>query len=273
MSRSNKTALPPLPPVDNNMDTANNTATALNKVEDGFQRLKIKPKDMCCDFYFEPEMVTRTGAVLQYININSLGATKMIGCTRIDVCDARKIPLYLLKNRSIIRQHAVAALHNHFADTQCSTGVTEQLIVDDYSVSFSWASLTERGARLNPNGNEELPLGFADFDNFVEAAATHKASNSREVLVVNVFVMLQEPTRRKGATLRRAKEDEERRIENLNKPRFVRQPGNDYKRPAAITPPPMHAPEPMITAAQYPYLPPGGNPEWIKTGRTPLPAE
>jgi hypothetical protein len=273
---------PPPPPPSEKMDDLD-LDPSMTKMGEGFQKTKLKTKDFTCE-YFDQEVLTRNGVILQYVNMNSMGATNMIGASRISQQDPRKVPAYLSKYKTVIRQHAVGLLKGHFDDTQCSTGVTENICHEDYSISFSWASISEEGRRLNPFGRNELPLAYAAFDNWVEPNHTYSTDPNSFVYVVNVWIMLQESTKRKGAVLKRAREDEATKAENAKKPKFQRrfpEPTQDtqglmqavvnigeaVKRQAPLVQ------QPIPEAAQYPYLPVGGNPEWIKTGRTPIPAE
>jgi hypothetical protein len=257
-------------PPDVKMD--DNSGPGTSTLE-GFSQLQLKNKDMFCDV-FDPEMLSRKGCILQYINLNSIGATNMIGATRIGVTDPRRVPLYLSRHKSVIRQHAVAALQQHLLDTQCSTGVLENLTVDDYSLSFSWASITEEGRSLNPFGRPELPLAYAAFDRLVAPRPLNKEDTVGS-LVVNVFIMLQEMPKRRGAVIKRAREEEANK-EAAKKARYQRT-SNQIQETIASTAEAvvnvMKRAAPTHDAGGYPLLPVGAPPEWNKTGKTQLPSE
>ena len=91
---------------------ANQTSNTAS-LEQAFSALKLKPNKYVCEFY-DLEVVMKKGIVLQYINTNHTGATCMIGATRIGAVDPRRIPIYLPRNLSKIRQHAVSILRTHF---------------------------------------------------------------------------------------------------------------------------------------------------------------
>jgi hypothetical protein len=263
----------PIPPTDVNMDNVSAAGTA-SGLGEGFSQLQLKSKEIFCD-YLESEMLHRKGCILQYVNLNSIGATNMIGATRINVTDARKVPMYLWKNKMMIRQHAVLSLQQHLLETQCSTGVTEVLTVEDYSLSFSWASITEEGRSLNPFGRSELPLAFAAFNKLV--APRPVSSDDKEgSLVVNVFIMLQEPAKRRGAVLKRSREDDIARNE-MKKARFQHrqavQTEDIVAKNADAIVQAFKRQAPLPTATNYPQLPVGAPSEWNKTGRTQLPSE
>ena len=283
MANRNKSSQPPPPPPPSTekMDDAPVFPT-VGKVGEGFQQLKLKEKDYVSE-YFDADMIHRPGVILQYVNMNGVGATNMIGASRISVTDPRKVPAYLSRNKTVIRQHAVGILKGHFDDTQCSTGVNESLLHEDYSISFSWASISEEGRRLNPFGRNELPLAYAAFDNWIEPNHTHTSDPHSFVYVVNVWIMLQEPGKRKGAVLKRAREEEAQKETNAKKPKFQRKfedrsekdnnlmravvnIGEAVKRQAPCAPP-------FTDERSYPHLPVGAPPEWNKTGITSLPQE
>ena len=254
--------------------------------ESPFQRPALRPKEFVCEYY-DLEVATKTGVVLQYINGNSPGATCMIGMTRIGGTDPRKIPLYLSRHTSVIRQHAVAALQRHFRHTLCATGATEKLCPDDFSISFSWASVTEAGRNLHPHGRPDLCLGYAGFDQLV-APIWLSSTDPHPSYVVNVFIYLQEPTRRSTTVIQKAKEEETSKAEIAKRPIKV---ANNRAYPP--TPMARTSEKTMVNVAnqtavavvdelykrtnpapyevQYPHLPIGSPPEWNKTGRTTLP--
>ena len=275
---SRKQPSTPLQSTDTKMDDATPPPV------DGFALMQLKPKEYCCE-YFEQEMITRKGAIFQYINQNSLGASTMIGATRIGVQDPRKIPLYVQRYKSVIRQHAVATLQQHMADTQCSTGVLESLTVEDYSISFSWASISEEARNLNLHLKSEMPLTYAGFENWV--VPKYPCKDGVGVYVVNVHIQLQEPTKRKNAVLKKNRDDEIAKAEAAKKPRIYghnKLPSQEFiqstiantafqtanecmKRsaPSSGSPPP--------DQSQYPPMPVGSPPEWNKSGKMQLPTD
>ncbi len=257
-------------------------------LSDAFQQLKLKPKEFVCEFY-DIEVVQRTGIVLQYINTNSPNSTCMIGATRINITDPRRIPLYLSRHMSVIRQHAVSTLQTHLRLTLCSTGCTERLSAEDYSISFSWATVSDIGRTVHPWGRSDLPLSYAAFDNLISPIWLSK-TDTCPTYIVNVYIQLQEPSRRLPTVLQKAREEDEKRAEIAARPQKTVSRNNSFnggqkgghlnnkdiqkiavqsaqetakaleslKRPAP--------PEPI-----YPPLPIGAPPEWNKSGRMPIP--
>jgi len=171
-----------------------------------FEKVTIRPKEIVCDS-LPIEMLTKKGIILQYLNSNPAGATTMVGVTRIGLKDPRRMPAYVERNLSIIRQHAVAALQRHFKLTLCSAGVLETLTSEDYSVSFSWASVSHLGRSLTLHGKPDLALGYAVCEQMV-APVWVSHEDPEPTYVLNVFVQLQEPSRRSTAVIKRAREED-----------------------------------------------------------------
>ena len=251
-----------------------------------FTRVSLRIKEMVCSQLGE-EMITRNGIILQYLNSNSSGATTMIGVTRVGLKDPRKMPAYIERNLSIIRQHAVAALNRHFKLTLCATGVLETLSPEDYSISFSWASISPMARSLTQHGKPDLALGYANCEQFV-VPVWATMDDPEPTYVLNVFITLQEPTRRSTTVLKRAREEDAARANppppkkyNNGTQPFNR--GNSLKKnneelaqmiaqenkvilDACLK---RAAPTPLDVA--YPSLPAGQGPQWNTTGTTELP--
>lgn len=207
---------PPQPPpvVDVDMSegasqvpyVVNPNSPSMTHLQDDFTLLQLRNKDVICDFVTK-EMVTKKGIILQFLNQNSAGSTTMVGVTRIGLADPRKVPSFLQRNVAIIRQHAVAALQSHFKLTLCSAGILESLSPEDYSISFSWASLTEAGRSLTQHGKPDLALGYGVCDQYVQPILASR-NDPYPVCVLNVFIQLQDPSRRSTTVIRKAKEEE-----------------------------------------------------------------
>jgi len=264
--------------------TGYQTSAGSSYIDDAFQRMSLRPKDYVCDFY-DQEVVNRKGTFLQYINTNSTGATTAIGVTRIGITDPRKVPLYLSRNVAIIRQHAVAALQSHMKLTLCAAGALEKLCPDDFSISFSWASLTEAGRQLSPLGKgADLALGYAACEGLVAPIFMSK-SDPYPSYVVNVFIYLQDSTRRSNAVIAKAREDAilkanpERKVYVKKFPQPVTfdektvssMVGQAAMQAATTAVSEMKRGAPPTFDSQFPPLPTGPAPEWNTSGRTALP--
>lgn len=258
------------------------TPSGASNLHDDFTLLQLRNKDVVCDFVTK-EMITKKGIILQFLNQNSTGATTMIGVTRIGLSDPRKVPAFLQRNVAIIRQHAVAALQTHFKLTLCSAGVLESLSPEDYSISFSWASVTEAGRSLTLHGKPDLALGYGVCDQYVQPLLASR-NDPYPVCVLNVFIQLQDPSRRSTTVIRKAKEEEAQRAN----PPPPKKANYQYRGP----PPPnedrmadriadkatekftenLKRAAPVYQVA-YPNLPAGQGVQWPRDGKAEIPDE
>ena len=256
-----------------------------------FEKVGIRPKEIACDS-LPMEMITKKGIILQYLNSNAAGATTMIGVTRIGLKDPRRMPAYVERNLSIIRQHAVAALQRHFRTTLCSTGVLESLTPEDYSISFSWASVSPIGRSLTLHGKPDLCLGYAMCEQLV-APVWVSRDDPDPTYILNVFVQLQDATRQSTSVAKRAREEDAARSNPspAKKPNNGSNNGNNggnYNRAGfkkqnedlahmiaqgnkAILEECLKRPAPPTFDVVYPQLPMSEGPKWNVSGTTGLP--
>jgi hypothetical protein len=162
----------------------------------------------------------------------------------------------------------------------------EKLTSEDFSISFSWASVTDAGRALNPKGQSELPLGYAAYDCLV-APVWLTRSDPGPVYIVNVHIYLQEPMRRITTVIQKAKDDEIAKAELAKRPQIHRNRGyvqgnapvndklmEDVSKLGATVANLNETLKRTAPVDNYPPLPAGGSPpEWNKSGRTPLPDE
>ena len=283
---------PPPPGTDDDMTGGNpyqvnpNPPSSLRRVEDDFTLLQLRERDVVCDFV-PKEMLTKKGIIIQYINSNSSGATTMIGVTRIGLQDPRKMPAFLQRNVSIIRQHAVEALQAHFRLTLCATGVLENLSPEDFSISFSWASITEAGRSLTLHGKPDLALAYGLCDQYVQPMLASR-NDPHPVCVLNAFIQLQDPSRRSTAVLKKAKEDLAAKSNPPPAKRHAPQYAQQYRGPrvdedtqaeriavrtSSLINETLKRPAPVTLESFFPSLQAGEGPSWPKDGKMPIPDE
>ena len=284
---------PPPPPgtVDDDMTGGTppyvvnpNPPSAVRHLQDDFTLLQLKEKDIICDFV-PREMITKKGIIIQFLNSNSSGATTMVGVTRIGLSDPRKVPAFLQRNVGIIRQHAVTALQTHFKMTLCSSGALENLSPEDFSISFSWASLTEAGRSLTQHGKPDLALGYGLLDQYVQPILASR-NDPYPVCVLNAFVQLQDPSRRITTVIKKAREDEANRANPPPSKRHA--PHEQYRGPrvnedqtaeriatkaSSLFNENLKRAAPVTLEAFFPSLQAGEGPSWPRDGKMPIPDE
>lgn len=180
--------------------------------EVGMRNLQLTDADIASN-YISSSMYKCQGVILQFICQNCPNASIFAGGMRLKVSDIRKVPQYLERYRQQICLHATEQLHRHLIDSQCSAGATEKLCVDDYSLTYSVASLSQAGRLLNPLGRHEGPLFYCLFPALLEETYLYMEADgtANSAYVLNAYLHLQEPSRRRNAVLKRAAEDEARK--------------------------------------------------------------
>jgi hypothetical protein len=85
--------------------------------------------------------------VLQFVNNNCPGATSLIGGLRLGLDDVRKVPAYLEKigSAQALRYQVPGQAHKS-EPVLCGSG--REAHIDDYGISFSLATVSQRAACL-----------------------------------------------------------------------------------------------------------------------------
>jgi hypothetical protein len=166
--------------------------------------------------------------------------------------------------------------------------VLETLTPEDYSVSFSWASVSPIGRSLTLHGKPDLCLGYALCEQLV-APIWASRDDPEPTYVLNVFIQLQDSTRRSTAVVKKAREEDAMRsnpspAKKLNNGNN----GNNFNRGASkkqneelahmiaqgnkvILEECLKRPAPPSFDAVYPPLPASEGPKWNISGTTDLP--
>ncbi len=179
-------------------------ATPAEQVQRHVQLLELEQSEMECSFVDET-FFNKKGVILQFINNNCAGATSLIGGLRLALDDLRKIPAYLEKNTNRLKHYAIKCLDRHIRGNQCITGAGERLSFDDYGISYSLASVSQRGTLLNPSKRQEGQLFFCLFPGLVEPffMGTNPDGSEDMAHVVNVFIHLMPSSQRRSVYLQR----------------------------------------------------------------------
>ena len=166
--------------------------------------------------YQDPSLKTNRGIVVQFVNTNCIDAASIIGAVRLPVQEITFLPEYLRVHEPTLKVHAVAALMRHLVSCQSPVGAGEKdLTVEDFSISFMVASISEETAQLNPSGRREAGLWICAYpwmarkvDFEVNDPLDHGEAVNR-AYVINCYVHLLDPARRRRTVLKRVREDEE----------------------------------------------------------------
>ena len=154
----------------------------------------------------------KKGMIIQFLNGSCPGAASVIGGIRTNLEDIRKVPLYLQQNKPLIKQHAAKALLDHWKDLNYAMGCNEHITIEDFGMSFTVASISPLGAKLNPLQRTEGPLFFCHLPAMVDPQVViHSDWNTNvegmAVHIINAYVTLLPPHQRRTYVMRKDRED------------------------------------------------------------------
>ena len=155
--------------------------------------------------YINESHYSKGGVIVQFINTNCAGSASLIGGIRIGVVDIRLIPKYLSKWKSYLRLHGIKYLARQMIDTHCPVAAGEVLFPEDYGISFTLASLSDKGIKLNPCKRSEGPLFYCIYPGLNEAAVVNEQLDGSFELthVVNAYIHLLPASGRRGAIIKK----------------------------------------------------------------------
>lgn len=142
--------------------------------------------------WVHPSMYQNKGIIVQFLNHSAAGMGTVIGGVRIGLTDIRYFPEYLFEHEQSLKSHAARQLIRHHERSQCSLGVGEDLVLDDFSISWTLASITAEAAFLNPNGRNEGPIWMCHFPSFTTPVKLGYLADSTPdaAYVVNCYINL-----------------------------------------------------------------------------------
>jgi hypothetical protein len=150
----------------------------------------------------------KRGIVIQFVNTNTSGSSSMIGGIRLAIDDIRKVPRHLMTHYDSIRNYGVVLLGKHLTSTNCNVGVLEALSNEDYGLTFTVASLSSLGKRLNPNRRNEGPLFYCAYEGLVEPMFLNQVAENLvdQAYFFNAYIYLLPHYQRRTLSLRHAHE-------------------------------------------------------------------
>ena len=170
--------------------------------------------ELVCEFIHN-SMVTKQGVMINFINHNCPDSATIIGGIRLRSDEIARIPAIIARHFHSIKLQAAHFLQKHFDHTQSALGLTETITVDDFSLSFMLASVSDLGRSLHPYGRNEGPLHFCLFPKLcklIPIGVTHEGEIV-DCHVINAYVHLNDPARRKNPVLKKKEEDRKRKKE------------------------------------------------------------
>ncbi len=173
-----------------------------DEIQQQVQLLELEQSDLEC-LLLEESFFLRKGVILQFINNNCTGATSLVGAIRLALDDIRKIPAYLERNFFRLKYFAVKCLDRHIKANLCATGAGENLTHDDYGMSFSLASVSQRGLLLNPSKRNEGQMFYCLYPGLHDPVflGTNPDGTEDFAHIVNAFIHLMPSPQRRNRVL------------------------------------------------------------------------
>ena len=155
--------------------------------------------------FVNPSIYQRKGFIIQLINNNANCSPTVIGGLRTNETDVRRIPNFLSANKTVLRQLAGRALARHLRDTQSGVAALEYLTDEDFGMSFSMASLSLRGATLNPSRRNEGPIFYCHLPGFVDPCYIGQTIDGLvdSAHVVNLYIHILPANLRRNAVIKK----------------------------------------------------------------------
>ena len=172
------------------------------------QQLQLEQQDLDCPDY-DQSFFRNKGAILNFFNPNTTGATQNIGGIRLPISDLEKIPGYLNRHRQRVKRLAVKFMEPHLRFAQCAIGAGELLTDDDYSLTFSIASLSEEGKSIWAGKRSEGPMYFALSNTFTKPLVWNVLPDGTKdyAHMIHGYVALLPSGQRRSTTLKRLGEE------------------------------------------------------------------
>lgn len=118
--------------------------------------------------FCDESLYTKKGIIFNFLNNQCHGTSQYVRALRISLEDPTHLDRYLAANLQSLKTTAAFLVHDYFLLSRVNFGQSEDLTIDEYSPSFTFATLSEEGRSLLPNGEEEGPIWFSMFPNLLK---------------------------------------------------------------------------------------------------------
>jgi hypothetical protein len=163
--RSNKVASKPAPvPEEDTKDDHPPTAQDAQYQLVSHKKRQAQPKaeDLCGKFC-DKSLYTKKGIIFNILNNQCHGTSQFVRALRIELSDPVHLNKYLETNFAFLKKTAVLHVHDYYSTSRVNLGMATDLTLDEYSPSFTFASLSDEGKSMLPNGEQEGPLWYGLF--------------------------------------------------------------------------------------------------------------
>ena len=216
-------------------------------IEPRMQQLALVDTNVRCEFVCST-LYKNTGVILQFINNASVGSGTAIGGLRLKMTDITQVPAYLSRFKLNVKKEGIRILQRHLMDTQCPIGLGESLNADDYGISFTVATLTQRAGVLHPHERNEGPLWYCLFPGLVEPVYLryNEHGGMDSAYILNAYITLLEPGKRRSFLAIRLQQEDAARREEL---------ALQYQQSQSAAGPSNKKSKVTVTTGRKPYVP------------------
>ena len=150
---------------------------------------KKSPADLRSIFvrFCDESLYTKKGMIFNIMNNQCHGTSQYVKALRINLSDPTELDAYLAANLQLLKTTAALLVYDYFLLSRVNLGQMDDLTTDEYSPSFTFASLSEEGRSILPNGEEEGPLWFGMFPHLLKKTRLRLLPDGRpdEAYVIN----------------------------------------------------------------------------------------
>lgn len=170
------------------------------------------------DFAHESHFINQ-GAIIQVRTNQCNDAAEVIGAIRIPVSDHLDIMGYITENRPMLKDIAIGMLKSHMRACNHHISINEDIANEDYSESYSVASVTASASLMNATSRNEGGMWMLMYPTYLCAQRadildprTHRSIVESWQYLINLFIHLNEAGRRGTTVLRRIRLLEEEKL-------------------------------------------------------------
>ncbi|MDP2788423.1 MAG: hypothetical protein Q8O46_00005 [bacterium] len=141
-----------------------------------------------------PSLTKKNGFVMQVISNQFHETPDMVGTLRTNCMDVRKIPAYISQHEALIKEKVINLFTRYLIDIQHPAGCLEKLIADDYSITYSVASLTSDGMAMAID-KKGAPISYCHFPGLVRMIPVHFNEQGQvldQAIFINCLISLAE---------------------------------------------------------------------------------
>jgi len=162
--------------------------------------------------YLDKSMLDHNGVIINFINLPMSENATCIGGIRLPFeGHISMFPSYLERQENVLKLHAIERLRDHMIRTQQPHGCAESLVPEDYSCSFTLATVTEEAMAVFGQGRREGPIFLCAYPSQLQPIQMQRHGELAVLMdpvhVVNCYVHLRDAPRRRRCVIKKHHQD------------------------------------------------------------------